>query len=700
MPDPLSLIGTTVAEKYAIERVVGEGGFAIVYRAMHLVWNRPVAIKVFRTLGDLPPERRGELVQSFIQEGALLAELSERSAAICQARDVGMLRMQDGREMPYMVLEWLEGTSLEQVLDDERARGLPPRTPEQALAILEPAAVALALAHKKGIAHRDVKPANIFVLGDPRGDFTVKLLDFGIAKVVQDMERMNGGFAKTQGLVSSFTPAYGSPEQFSRELGATGPWTDVFALALIFTELVSQREPLAGDNLTQLAFAAMDPKRRPTPRAFGVEVSDGVEAIVARALAVSPDDRFRSMGEFWDALRSALAMEPMRGMTWTDAQRSSGRAAAADPISGNVPFAPGMTASSDQHGIPSGPPKRSVPPAGKRERSPVVLFVGLGAATIAAAALVAGGVYMFALRGHENIIPPDAPSSSSAIPSASVPPAKPPAPACPEGMKTIPGGKFFMGSDDKKDEENERPAHQVTLPTYCIDTTEVTVAKYKECSDRGDCKRAPIENEWVGITPREHKVYDPLCNMRDPEGRAQHPVNCVDWELASAYCKATGKRLPTEAEWEFATRGSDGRRYPWGDDPPMNGDRLNACGKECVAWGKKNGEPMDPMYAADDGFANTAPVGSFPKGASPFGLQDVVGNVWEWASDWYDVYKPDAVADPKGPAEGKERVMRGGSWNGADVGWVRPTYRFRSQPGLRSHGVGFRCAMSLVTPDR
>src|SRR3954470_22859667 len=172
--DPLALVGTTVSEKYEIEKVVGEGGFAIVYRATHKVWQRPVAIKVFRALGGLPADRRDDLVKSFIQEGALLAELSERSAAICQARDVGLLRTVEGREMPYMVLEWLEGRSLEQVIDDEKARRIPPRTPAETLHILEPAALALALAHKKGIAHRDVKPANIFVLGDPRGDYTVK----------------------------------------------------------------------------------------------------------------------------------------------------------------------------------------------------------------------------------------------------------------------------------------------------------------------------------------------------------------------------------------------------------------------------------------------------------------------------------------------------------------------------------------------
>ncbi len=736
LTDPLALVGTTVSEKYEIERVVGEGGFAIVYRAMHKVWNRPVAIKVFRALGDLPPDRRVQLVDLFIQEGRLLADLSERSAAICQARDVGTLRAKDGRDMPYMVLEWLEGRSLEQVLEDERAAGLPPRTPEQALLLLEPAAQALALAHRKGIAHRDVKPANIFILGEPRGELTVKILDFGIAKVVQDAQRMAGDFARTQGVVSSFTPAYGAPEQFSRTHGATGPWTDVFALGLIFTELVTNEPPLRGEDLTQLAFASMDPKRRPTPRTYGVDIPDPLEAVLRRALAVAPDERFRSMGELWDALRSSLSMEPARAFVGTDSSRSGENPqltalAPSSPRQGSNPRISGIPGSSPQNKTPTAPtlvdeipvvpgtelmapirPQGAAPPQptgphvsetmrtpGARKQGPstAALFAGVGVGVTAIAALLAGGVYFFAIRGKDNVAPAASSSASASAPIASavVPP---PEPTCPEGMTKIPGGKFFMGSDDKKDEKEERPAHQVTLEAYCMDTTEVTVAAYKACSDRGECKRAPAENEWEGITPFAHKLYDPLCNIRDPEAKASHPINCIDWELADAFCKASDKRLPSEAEWEYATRGSDGRKYPWGDDPPSDGQHLNACGKECVAWGKKHYDPDAPltaMYAADDGHVHTAPAGSFPKGASPFGLQDVVGNVWEWTGDWYAPYTPEPVTDPHGPETGTERVLRGGSWNGSDPAWVRPTYRFKLAPGLRSHGIGFRCAKSL-----
>jgi formylglycine-generating enzyme required for sulfatase activity len=716
LPDPLNLVGTTVSEKYDVLEVVGEGGFAVVYRATHKVWGRLVALKVFKALGDLPHDRRKSLVDAFIQEGRLLADLSERSAAICQARDVGEIKA-EGRTMPFMVLEWLEGKSLEQVLEHERNLGMSPRTSEQAMKLLEPAAEALALAHKKGIAHRDVKPANIFILGEARGDYTVKILDFGIAKVVQDAQRLSGSFQQTQGVVSSFTPAYGAPEQFSRTHGSTGPWTDVFALGLIFTELVTMGAPLRGDDLTQLAFCAMDPKRRPTPRTFGADVPDAVEAVLRRALAVAPDERFRSMGEFWDALRSSLALEPARAFAGTDSSRS-GREPLVSSSNPTIPSSgdPNTTQLAPPGSGPGGqgtlpimaqgrPSAHQTLQAGGAAPPPrsntAALFAGVGGLVFAAAIALVAGVWWFKIRGKDDVVPvSSAPPSSGSI---AIPAPIAPEPMCPAGMTKVPGGKFFMGSDDKTDLDDERPAHQVTLSPYCIDTTEVTVAQYKDCSDRGECKRAPKENEWEGIDAAAHRLYDPLCNAREPDKKAKHPINCVDWSLADAYCKASGRRLPTEAEWEYATRGSDGRKYPWGDDTPNTGDRLNACGKECVAWGKKHPDPDNPlaaMYPADDGFATTAPVGSFPKGASPFGVQDVVGNVWEWVGDWYAPYQGGAQENPTGPEQGKDRVMRGGSWNGSDPAWVRPTFRFRSTPSLRSHGIGFRCAMPLLVTDK
>jgi formylglycine-generating enzyme required for sulfatase activity len=680
LSDPLQLVGTTIAEKYAVESVVGEGGFAIVYKATHLIWKRPVAIKAFKSMGSFAAKDRERLLDEFVREGALLAELSERSATICQARDVGTVTTPSGVWAPYMVLEWLQGVTLEIALDQERAAHVKPRSVGQAMQILEPVGEALALAHGRGIAHRDVKPGNLFLLGEPRGeDCIVKLLDFGIAKVVQDAQKMAGAFSQTTGQVTSFTPAYGAPEQFSRAQGATGPWTDVFALGLIFSELVSGKDPLLGDDVAQLAFASMDPARRPTPRVLGVEVSDAVEAVIAKAVAVGIQDRYQTAGEMWNALRAAVGLSPMRAVT---ARPVESRQIAVD--------AGKMGTSADAATVLAASERTT---GGKPAGSRTGLTVG------ALGALVAAGVGVTLLARPHHDAPPAPAQVMSAAPAVVT--AKP-APKCPDGMILIPAGKFFMGSDDKSDFPFERPAHQVTLASFCVDKYEVTTERYKACSDKGECKRAGTVNDWDKITDDDHKNFDPLCNARDADARAKHPINCVDWDMADTFCKATAPRgrLPREAEWEFATRGSDGRKFPWGDDWP-DAKHLNACDKDCVAWGKKNHVDEKAMYESSDGFANTAPVGSFPLGDSPFGLSDVVGNVWEWTADWYAPYTPAAESDPKGPmveTDHAGRVIRGGAWNGAYPAWVRPTFRYHDAPEKRSYGIGFRCAADLDNP--
>ncbi len=693
MIDPLQLVGTTIGDKYAVESVVGEGGFAIVYRAMHLIWKRPVAIKAFKAMGQFGEKDRERLLDEFVREGKLLAELSERSAAICQARDIGTMTTPSGVWAPYMVLEWLDGVSLERVIMDERAAGFAPRTAAQAVHILEPVAEALSLAHGRGIAHRDVKPGNVMIMGDARSEgCQIKLLDFGIAKVVQDAQKMAGAFSQTSGQITSFTPAYGAPEQFSRSQGSTGPWTDVFALALIFTELVTGKDPLQGDDIAQLGFASMDPNRRPTPRTLGAPVSDAVEAVLLKALSVPTQDRYPTAGALWNALRAAMSMSPMRAITGPGSHPST-----EGVVSSSSPLAQQATVRAD--GLMGVGTARTTGGAAASTRGAPNRGAAIGAGVVGLV-VVGGAIAFFASHGGGDKTGASAASATPAIASATASvAAAAKAPTCPDGMVSIPGGKFFMGSDDKADLEFERPAHQVTLAPYCVDKFEVTVERYKACSDKGECKRAPISNEWEGISEADKKSFDPLCNNRDAADKAKHPINCVDWDMADAFCKAAAPhgRLPTEAEWEFAARGPDGRKFPWGDEWP-DAKYLNACDKECLAWGKKNRVDETAMYKDDDGYANTAPVGSFPLGASRYGVQDVVGNVWEWTADWYAPYTPTAAVDPKGPeheVSGDGRVIRGGAWNGAYPAWVRPTFRYHDAPTKKSYGIGFRCAATL-----
>ena len=686
--DPLGLVGTTIASKYAIESIVGVGGFATVFRAQHILWKRPVAVKVFTALGAVVEDQRQKLLEDFIQEGALLADLSEKSTAIVQARDIGMLVTQAGESVPYMVLEWLDGKPLEDVLAKEHADQAPLRSLEQAVRLLDPVAEALALAHKKGIAHRDVKPANIFVLADSGG---VKLLDFGIAKVVQDVQKM--GFGKTAGHITSFTPLYGAPEQFNRSHGSTGPWTDVFALALVLTEVVSGKEPMSGDNLVQLALASADPAARPTPRRHGVDISDEIEAIFLKAVAVKPDERFANCADFWNALRTKVLGDRLSSIASDRMSVVASPASSSAGLPAAPPSAPIATAATAL-----APASTASPSA--RSRTPLVAGLVIGAVAIVA------GVAAFALRGGGGHGAAGAPSTSASQHTVAATTASAssiaPTPACPPGMITIPGGEFFMGSDEKDALDTEKPLHRVKLTPYCMDELEETVAQYKECSDRGMCRRAGKENVWPGINDAQRKIYDPLCNIKDPVGLAKHPINCIDWDQAREACESRGARLPTEAEWEFAARGPDGRIYPWGDEAP-SAKLLNACGKECVAWQKQHRDPDNStpalMYDEDDGFVNTAPVGSFPKGKSRYGLQDVVGNVWEWVADYYAEYDrataSSTVTEPKGPATGSDRVIRGGAWNGAQPSWVRPSFRFHVAPTARSYGFGFRCAKSL-----
>jgi formylglycine-generating enzyme required for sulfatase activity len=352
-------------------------------------------------------------------------------------------------------------------------------------------------------------------------------------------------------------------------------------------------------------------------------------------------------------------------------------------------------------------PTVSVPPAGMPAKSgpPVALFAGLAGLALA---LGGAGAYVAFGRGRpaEATAKPEPSAASAASSQASAAGGTAEA-KCPEGTTLVPGGKFFMGSDDTA-YPLWQPSHKVTLSSFCVDVTEVTSESYKVCADKGECKRADAVPDYPKsekTTPEQHdknrKAYAELCNF-DVDGgikpgREQHPVNCVSWDKAHEFCKVHGKRLPTEAEWEFAARGSDGRKYPWGEQVGADGQHMNACGTECEKW--ETAHAIEPksgkMYEEDDGFPGTAPVGSFPKGVTKFGALDMVGNVWEWTDDWYASYSKDDAVDPKGASAGDRKAIRGGGFNGGFAQWVNPAFRYHQLSTASSHGIGFRCVASL-----
>ena len=225
------------------------------------------------------------------------------------------------------------------------------------------------------------------------------------------------------------------------------------------------------------------------------------------------------------------------------------------------------------------------------------------------------------------------------------------------GMVLIPTGEFVMGEDNGL--PDSKPMHRPTLSSYWIDRYEVTNANYRQCVDGGVCS-----------PPKDRRVFDDL-------QRAAYPVTNITWKQAHGYCEWVGRRLPTEAEWEKAARGTDGRRYPWGnsEEPIRNliHDRNTS--------------------AASNG---TAAVGSDADTASPYGVFDLVGNAWEWVRDWYaeDYYASAPQRDPQGPLRGSFRVLRGGDWS-QSPSELRASVRAWDEMGYWGPTLGFRCAADV-----
>jgi Protein kinase domain len=297
--DKFGLTGSTLADRYQVDRQVGEGGYAVVYHARQMSLDRPVALKILKTPPGLDDSARSKFRGRFAAEAKTIAQLKHPS--VVDVYDYGVSRMASGELAPWMALEWLEGETLEANL--ERRRGAGGRPGAAAVALVRPVVEALAHAHRQGVIHRDIKPANLMLVATDAGP-VLRMLDFGIAKVIGAGQLGDTGRSGSSS-PPGFSPDYAAPEQIS--YSRTGPWTDVHALGLLLTELLTDEPPFPDGEEAQIFEQVMSPTR-PTPRARGKDVGR-LEKVIARAVALSPSRRWKTAG---DLLRALDAVEPPR----------------------------------------------------------------------------------------------------------------------------------------------------------------------------------------------------------------------------------------------------------------------------------------------------------------------------------------------------------------------------------------------------
>jgi serine/threonine-protein kinase len=522
---------------------------------------------------------------------------------------VGVHSAGDAGGRPWIAFELVEGARA----IDAVARELDaPRR----VALVRDAARALGHAHARGVVHRDVKPENLLVDREGR----VRVADFGVAL-------MGGQDRLTRTGAAVGTPSYMAPEQVAGERGDVGPWTDVWGLGVVLHEVLTGELPFPARSAGELVAAICSrdvppPSRRGAPR--------GLDPIVAVALAKAPGARYPDADALARDLDAWLGGTPVSAVAPARA-RDRRTIAAASAVGGVV----ALTIVAAVFALrPLPPPAAPAPPRGVDQ-----------------GAVVAAPSTRDAARGA---------SWFDALPVE----ARPPLPL-PAGLRLgeapgeyvnrtdgsvlvwVPAATFTMGRDDR--EPSEAPAHQVTLTRgYFLGKDEVTWDQWRRfCAARSVTLRTPA---WR---------FTPEC-----------AVTGVKWDEAVEYCAWAGLRLPTEAEWELAARGADGRTFPWGETPPT----------------------LDHAHFG----APTGPdrVGVRPLGTSPSGCRDMAGNAIEWCSDIMGAYTAGPAVDPRGPVTGDERVTRGGGWGQIDGARLSTTARSSCAPDVleKLWDVGLRVA--------
>ncbi|MFO0760118.1 MAG: SUMF1/EgtB/PvdO family nonheme iron enzyme [Byssovorax sp.] len=533
----------------------------------------------------------------------------------------------------FFSMDFIDGHNLDRTIASRLLSG------EAAIQIMIKVSDALALAHARSMIHRDIKPSNILLDAEHRPFLT----DFDL---VHDPERTYMTHTKAQ----FGTWAYSAPELLGRDQDITAA-ADVFSLGMTLFYCLRGELPPRGDTYTE-RLDIIDDLAQPAR----------VKNVLKRALNSEPSKRFPDAAQFRDALQEALTRTQQAARMATYAYKSVLVAAAAGLVLSGVVWA--VMGRTDKSPDPTGDDTthRADEPSA---RAPV----STGSPTASAL---------------PPVLLPSAVTSAS--PSAS--PAPEPVPPCPNGMKYFVARPVDIGSlRDKGNEDGyEYPQHRVVLGPFCFDETEVTVGAYRECVKAGLCKAPNQGSLHVGLC-----TWDNTEQIREQD-RPKHPMNCVKWSDAKSFCEWAKKRLPTEEEWEYVARGADGQReYPWGDSLyPEPNKRLNACERRCVEIKNIISDPnKSSMYdGPSDGYGITAPVGSYPKGATPEGIVDMAGNVAEWTDSPFCRYEEPKCATPS-------RVIRGGSWYTSNARFVRAAHREGAQPEVVRNFIGFRCAKTM-----